>query len=287
MTEPFDPDWLALREGFDARARSLALIRRLLSTLPAHPRLLDLGAGTGSLFRFLAPLIGRAQVWTFADADTELLREAFRTTAEWAEALGWAVTWPGRALLVHTPGGAWRIEGLALDLAEAPTGLPLARTDTVLCSAVLDLVSARWLDRLAAGLRTPFLAGLSVDGRDAWWPRHPADATVATGFRRDQRRDKGFGPALGLHAPSVALRAFAARGFAVASAPTDWRVPRPALRMTQALVRGTADAARRALPVHHAAIAEWEAARMQQATQGRLTIHVGHRDILAVPGGTR
>ncbi len=286
MTEHFDPDWLALREGFDARARSLALVHRLLGILPARPRLLDLGAGTGSLFRFLAPLIGRSQAWTFADADTELLNAAFRTTAEWAGALGWTVTWPGRALLVHAPGGVWRIEGLAFDLAEGPAGLPLAQTDVVLCSAVLDLVSARWLGRLAAALRTPFLAGLSVDGRDAWLPRHPADAIVAAGFRRDQRRDKGFGPALGVRAPSVALRTLTARGFAVASAPADWRVPRPALRMAHALVHGSADAARRVLPARHAAIAEWEAARTRQAMQGRLSIRIGHRDMLAMPGDT-
>lgn len=284
MTEHFDPDWLALREGFDARARSLALIDRLLGALPARPRLLDLGAGTGSLFRFLAPLIGRAQAWTFADADAELLDEAFRAIAQWAEGLGWAVTCPGRALLVHTSTGAWRVEGIVLDLAAAPASLPLASADAIVCTALLDLVSASWLDRFAAALRTPFLAGLNVDGRNAWLPRHPADAIVATGFRRDQGRDKGFGPALGVHAPSAALRSLAPHGFAVVSAPADWRVPRPALRMAQALVHGSANAAHRAMPARRGAIAAWEAARMRQAAQGRLAIRVGHRDVLAMPG---
>ncbi|MGH7212535.1 MAG: class I SAM-dependent methyltransferase, partial [Acetobacteraceae bacterium] len=135
MTEHFDPDWLALREAFDTQSRSLALARTLLGVLPERPRLLDLGAGTGSLFRFLAPLIGRPQSWVFVDADSDLLGQAFRTTAEWAKARGWAVTSPGRALVVHTPAGAWRIEGLALDLAHAPAGLPLAQADAVLCSA--------------------------------------------------------------------------------------------------------------------------------------------------------
>jgi SAM-dependent methyltransferase len=287
MTEHFDPDWLALREGYDAESRSLALARRLLGVLPERPRLLDLGAGTGSLFRFLAPLIERPQIWVFADAASDLLGEAFRMTAKWAKARGWTVAWPGGALLVHTPKGVWRIEGLALDLADAPAGLPLAHTDVVLCSALLDLVSTSWLARFAAALHSPFFAGLSVDGRDEWLPRHPADAIVAAGFRRDQGRDKGFGRALGVHAPSVALRTLAARGFAVTSAPADWRVPGSALRMTRTLVRGTADAARAALPARHAAIAGWEAARTQQAIQGRLAIRIGHRDLLALePAGS-
>lgn len=287
MTERFDPDWLALREGFDARARSLALIDRLLGALPARPRLLDLGAGTGSLFRFLAPLIGGVQAWTFADADAELLDEAFRAITQWAEALDWTVTCSGRALLVHTPMGVWRVEGIALDLGDAPESLPLAPTDAILCTALLDLVSANWLNRFAAALRSPFLAGLNVDGRNVWLPHHPADAIVAAGFRRDQGRDKGFGPALGVRAPSVALHSLATHGFAVVSAPADWRVPRPALRMTQALVHGAANAARRAMPARHDAVAAWEAARMRQAAQGRLAIRVGHRDILAMPGRSR
>jgi SAM-dependent methyltransferase len=287
MTERFDPDWLALREDFDAESRSRALSRRLLDVLPERPHLLDLGAGTGSLFRFLAPLIKRSQFWVFVDADTDLLAEAFRATADWAKARGWTVAWPRGALLIDTPTGAWRIDGLARDLADAPAGLPLAHTDAVLCSALLDLVSASWVERLVAALHAPFFAGLSVDGRHAWLPRHPADAIIAAGFRRDQHRNKGFGCALGVHAPSFAMRAFAARGFAVTSAPADWRVPRTARRMTRALVRDAADGARAALPARHIAIAVWEAARMRQAMQGRLAIRVGHRDLLALPEGPR
>ena len=112
----------------------------------------------------------------------------------------------------------------------------------VVCSALLDLVSAAWLARLCDALTVPFLACLTADGRDAWRPRHPHDALVRTAFRRDMRRDKGFGPALGTAAPNV----LTARGCVTASAPSDWRIPRTALRMQRALIDGTADAARNA-----------------------------------------
>ena len=57
MSEEFDLDWLDLREPHDAAARSEALAEALIARLPARPRLMDLGAGTGSLFRWLAPRI--------------------------------------------------------------------------------------------------------------------------------------------------------------------------------------------------------------------------------------
>jgi hypothetical protein len=75
--------------------------------------------------------------------------------------------------------------------------------DAVVCSALLDLTSRQWMERLFAALRTPFYASLTVDGRDAWFPRHPADLAVRLAFRCDQRREKGFGFALGVDAARV------------------------------------------------------------------------------------
>jgi SAM-dependent methyltransferase len=287
VSERFDADWLALREPFDHAARSLHLARRLAERLPARPRLIDLGAGTGSMFRFLAPIIGRGQDWTLVDADPALLDDAFGRTAAWARRQHFAATSGGDALLVSTPRGLWRMRALQSDLGDealprplreggrgrgsAPTG---AGVDAVVCSALLDIVSARYLERMFDQLAVPFLACLTVDGRDAWLPLHPSDASVRTAFRRDQRREKGFGPALGTAAPAFALRALAARGFVTASAPSDWRIPRTALRMLRALIegRGMGDVT-------------WQEARLRQALRGRLAITIGHRDILALPPG--
>ena len=271
MSERFAADWLALREGFDAAARSPALARRLAAALPARPRVLDLGAGTGSLFRWLAPIIGRAQDWTLADADPALLARALDDIAAWAAARGYAVTDRGRALALRTPAGTWRVGVRVADLAHE---VPLDGQDAVVCSALLDLVSADWIVRLAARLRVPLLACL---------PRHPADAPVRTGFRRDQGRDKGLGPALGPRAPAVLQAALAARGFTVASAPSDWRIAPRAAGMLAELVRGHAEVAARRLPLRRAAIGAWQAARLRQVGRHRLAIRVGHRDSLALP----
>ncbi|WP_431284168.1 class I SAM-dependent methyltransferase [Humitalea sp. 24SJ18S-53] len=289
MTEAFDGDWLDQREPFDAMARDIDLAVRLADALPARPRILDLGAGTGSLFRWLAPLIGRAQAWTLVDADIRLIERAFDTIADRADEIGLTVTMPGRrTMLVHAPGGAWRIEGLIADLNGAPGNLPLVNADAVVNSALCDLVSEDWVQRMAAGLavrRIPFYAALNVSGRDVFTPPHRADALVARGFRRDQLRDKGFsGRALGPAAPAAIAAAFAARGFAVATAPSDWRIPRQASAMAADLATGHTDAAMQQEHRHRAAIGAWEAARLRQAMEGRLSVRVGHRDVLALPG---
>jgi len=288
MNEEFDADWLDLREPYDARARDAGLAARLARALPARPRLLDLGAGTGSLLRWLGHFIGRAQVWTLVDADAALIELAFETIAERAEQVGWRVTWPGRrTLLVHTPHGAWRVEGLIADLAEAPDNLPLSATDAVVCSALCDLVSRDWVERMAAACaarRLPFYAALNVAGRDRFTPPHPADALVARGFRRDQARDKGFGgKALGPDAPGVLRAAFEAQGYAVHLAPSDWVLSPHDREMADALAVAHARAAMAQERREARRIAGWLAARSRLAEAGRLAVRVPHRDLLALP----
>ncbi|MBW6399638.1 class I SAM-dependent methyltransferase [Roseomonas sp. HJA6] len=288
MAEGFDGDWLDLRELYDAVSRDVDLAQRLAEALPARPRILDLGAGTGSLLRWLGQIIGRAQAWTMVDADAELMSRAFDTIAERAEAVGLAATFPGKkTLLVHAPGGAWRIEGLLADLAEAPDMLPLDKVDAVVCSALCDLVSRDWVERMAeacAERRLPFYAALNVTGRERFTPRHPADALVARGFRRDQRRDKGFGgAALGPAATGALAEAFTAQGYTVMRAPSDWIIDRRSRGFAEAIVTGHAAAA---LPWERrqaAAIADWAGARRAQAMDGLLSIRIGHQDLLALP----
>ena len=288
MAEEFDGDWLDLREPYDAVARNGVLAQALSEALPARPRILDLGAGTGSLLRWLGHWIGRSQAWTLVDADAALIERAFETIAERAEAVGWAATWPGkRTLLVHAPGGAWRIEGFVADLREAPANLPLDRVDAVVNTALCDLVSADWIERVAAACaprRLPFYAALNVTGRERFTPPHPADALVARGFRRDQARDKGFGGmALGPRAPRAIRVAFGARGYEVQSAPSDWIIGRRDSTMADAIAQGHAEAALRWERRDEHRIEDWSAARRRQALDGRLAARVGHVDLLALP----
>ena len=246
MTESFSAGWLALREPFDAAARSVALARRFADALPTRPRILDLGAGTGSMMRWLRPIIAREQSWILADADGALVAQALDAES--------------------TP--------LVVDLAKEPGSLPLRAVDGVVCSALLDLVSEAWLQRLVAALRTPFLACLTVDGDDAFTPAHPGDESALGAFRADQVRDKGFGPALGVGAPEALEAMLTAGGCTVASEKSDWDIP------------PNADAILRELVLGHARVAgdaAWEQDRLEQIDGEKLAIRIGHRDILALP----
>jgi SAM-dependent methyltransferase len=256
--------------------------------LPARPRILDLGAGTGALLRWLGHFIGRAQAWTLVDADAALIERAFDTIAERAEDAGWGVTFPGRrTLLVHSPRGAWRVEGLLADLREAPDNLPLHAVDAVVNTALCDLVSEAWLEEMAAACaeyRLPFYAALNVTGRERFSPPHRDDALVARGFARDQARDKGFsGTALGAKAPAAIAAAFEAHGYEVLRAPSDWIVPRTASRMAVALSDGHANAAFRWERRNAKRIGRWMLDRAAQARDLRLGVRVGHADVLCLP----
>lgn len=290
MVEEFDGDWLDLREPFDAEARNPELAERLMEYLDekARPRFLDLGSGTGSMTRWLGHFLQRPHSWVLAEADAELMSRAFDTMMEAAEDVGWKATWPQKkALLVHSPHGAWRIEGILANVAEGLERLPLEGVDAVTCSALCDLVSEKWLVRLAAMLarrKLPFYATLNVSGRERFTPPLAGDALVARGFRRDQQRDKGFGGlALGPEAPAAIARIFAAQGYRVHRAPSPWIIPRQARDMAHELAMGHAEAALRHERRGAGQIQEWAELRGAQADDGMLAVRVEHQDVLCLP----
>ena len=76
-------DWLALREPADAEARSGRARRHPRDRTCPRPALVvhDLGCGTGSMARWLAPRLDGPQRWVLHDRDAELLDRASRPAA--------------------------------------------------------------------------------------------------------------------------------------------------------------------------------------------------------------
>ena len=135
MSEGFSAEWLRLREPYDARARDIELARRLAAWVGDRDsvRIVDLGAGTGANLRWLSGrLPAKGQDWTLVEHDPALISA-------------------GSAQLAGTPVG-WRYH--QLDLAADLETLAEADADIITASALLDLVSAEWLDRLVAWRRT-------------------------------------------------------------------------------------------------------------------------------------
>jgi SAM-dependent methyltransferase len=263
--ETFSADWLALREPADTAARSESLTRLAGDRLALRgaSRAIDLACGTGANVRYLAARLPVVPTWTIVDHDPALLDQA-------------------RRLLGNGPLGAdYTLTARRLDLATLDPAV-VAGHDLVTASALLDLVSAAWLDALAGACRRAnavVLLTLTFDGRIECTPPHPDDELVRGLVLRHQRHDKGFGPALGPDAASVAEACFNTAGFAVRTAHSDWQLDSP--RLQRELITGWARAAAEIDPVDAPRIAAWEQRRQAHVLEGRSRIRVGHRDLVA------
>jgi len=251
----FTAEWLDLRAPFDRAARSRHLAVSFADALPEKGPVADLGAGTGANLRYLQAMLGEAQPWRLAEKDPALLAQA-----------------PAAPHIAHRH----------CDI-DRELEVILAGVVGVTASALLDLVSAPWADRLAqimARDRLPGLFALTYDGRMAFDPSDPRDSLVVEAFNRHQATDKGFGPALGPDAVRHLRGALRGSGAAIAAERSDWRVPATATAMVAALIEGMVTPATEMAPVHAAAIAAWADRRRAQIAAGVLRLTVGHRDLL-------
>ena len=279
MSATFDPAWLALREPVDHRSRAdaaLSLLGRAWRD-GGWTRIVDLGSGTGSNVRYLAPRLPGIRSWTLVDHDAGLLARA--TAPDGAEAV--------------------RVAG---DLATAGLdAIGASNADLVTASALLDLVSKDWLGALVAACRESrraVLFALSYDGGIQWHPAEddprPADdsddALVRRSVNAHQRRDKGLGPALGPMAGLTAETIFRAAGYRAWLLPSPWRLGPGDAALARALVAGWEAAAveqlREALPPDSAdvdRVRSWAQRRRATIETGRFGLTVGHLDLLALP----
>lgn len=264
----FSIDWLNLREDADRRARDKTLRDRALqwlaeeSSSDQEPVVVDLGAGTGSTLRALSAPMPLS--WRLVDNDKTLLAEAQRR---------------------H--GRTQNVETCIADLADVET-LPLDGVQLVTASALFDLVSADFIEALAKKLKTycrqhpvGLYTALNYDGTTRWTPTHPLDEAVLQAFNRDQRKDKGFGPALGPDAGRAIARVFTRAGFEVHSASSPWVLDGADQHMVSELITGIAGAVSGSPGIESHALEDW--VRFRQANLKAGTCTVGHTDLLALP----
>jgi hypothetical protein len=296
----FSANWLTLREPFDQAARetvavALDLPARLARWRKRSPgealAVIDLACGHGANLRALAPSLGGAQHWRLVDHDPALLAAVPDALAEWAlrhdyRLIREADTGAEQALDIAGPGFHARAVCPRVDLARDLASLDFGQKPLVTGCALLDLVSAPWLQALihkARAASAVLLFGLTVDGRTNWHPADPDDELVLGLFSQHQRRDKGFGPALGSQAAAVALQQMASAGYETLQTQTDWVIDGAlASTMMLAMVEGMAAAALEQNPAAQDAVRSWRARR--GAGIDNSCLRVGHVDIVATPG---
>jgi hypothetical protein len=266
----FSADWLALREPYDRAARNAVVLDALSAAFRERTSIsvVDLGCGTGANLRAIGARLPQPQTWRLVDNDLGLLARA-----------------SGLGTPPHVSAIARPID-LARDLELALAG-PL---DLIAASALLDLVSSEWLDRLiveAAARRLPVYSALTYDGRAVPVPECLCDSEVLAGFNLHQRTDKGFGPALGSTAAARAVERFEHFGNQVVHGRSDWVLGPDDRTIQDALFAGWADLAALTTALSSDEIATWLARRRALLAQGRSSLRIGHVDIFAQPIGSR
>ncbi|AZS83887.1 class I SAM-dependent methyltransferase [Streptomyces griseoviridis] len=270
----YAPEWLQLREPADADARAHELLDPLrirLANLPGRSGLVvhDLGCGTGSMGRWLAPRLDGPQHWVLHDRDPYLLHFA-------------AVASPRSA----ADGSRVTVETRRGDVARL-TPEALLGASLVTASALLDVLTRPEADTLAdacAGAGCPALLTLSVAGRVDIAPADPLDAELAEAFNDHQRR----GGLLGPDAVTATCEAFSERGATVHVVPSAWRLGPDEAALTAQWLRGWVGAAVEQRPDLKDRAEPYLRARLAACEAGELRVTVHHSDLLALtrPGGT-
>ncbi|MFJ7962176.1 class I SAM-dependent methyltransferase [Streptomyces sp. NPDC096324] len=266
----YAPQWLQLREPADAAARAVDLLDPLRIRLANRPvrggdlAIHDLGCGTGSMGRWLAPRLDGSQHWILHDRDPYLLH--FATVGAPKAAAD------GSHVAVTTQRG---------DIGRL-TADALAGASLVTASALLDVLTAEEIDRLAAacaGAGVPALLTLSVAGRVELTPPDPLDAEITEAFNAHQRRGELLGP----DAVTAACDAFARYGATVRVHPSPWRLGPDEAALTQEWLRGWVGAAVEERPELAERAEAYLSSRIAASAAGELRVVVHHSDVLALP----
>jgi hypothetical protein len=281
----FSAGWLDLRESADTQARSATLVEVLdrRDAAPDSPlAVFDHGAGTGANLRYLAPKLGGVQHWMLVDHDAALLDAARVRLIEGGRGRGAAISSAHGETLFVAADFTCAIRTHKLDLARDLGSLVVPDNSLVTASALLDLVSAHWLEQLATmcrNSRARVLLALTYDGRMRLQPGGPDDAFATRCFNRHQLLDKGFGPALGPRAAETTADFLTARGYAVTSAASDWHLDMRDGHLQTQLLDGWLAAALEIAPEERPRLTRWHAAHRRRIDAGGTQLHVGHRDL--------
>jgi hypothetical protein len=260
--------WLALREPADAAARSAELVEVLWSHLPSQGMVIhDLGCGTGSMSRWLAPQLSGPQRWVLHDRDAELLEHA-------------AGNLPARSVDGATVTVQTRLDDISrLDPRD------LVGVSLITASALLDMFTSDELDRFVASCAEagcPVLVTLSVVGQVELTPAHPFDQLVMDAFNAHQRRRTAGGRLLGPDAVGLAAAAFERRGLEVMQRTSPWRLGPQHADLAVEWLTGWVGAACEQAPELAAAAEPYARRRHAEVVAGSVSITVHHVDLLAL-----
>jgi len=268
-------EWLALREPEDAVARSLDLARAAAALITEGPVVVhDLGSGTGSMMRWLAPLLPGPQTWFLHDWSTLLTAQAI-ARARPSDRDNAEISAFGRT-------------GNLVDLSADD----LAGASLVTASALLDVLTSPEIHTIVGACiaaKAPALFSLSVTGGVHFDPPDERDAAFENAFNAHQLRDAQGRRQLGRYAAPIACGLFAEAGWQVRQTTTRWRLDHHQPGLLGEWFCGWVDAAVEQDPQLCNDVDRYRADRLAQIGLGErgglrgLSALVDHVDVLAWP----
>ena len=286
--QDFSESWLTLREPADHDARNLTLTDQLANWAASFDTLniVELGAGTGSNLRYLMPRLGHQQHWVLIDNDAALLDHLPRILQPWAEKNGARVKTGNDEFLIEHESFSATVKSQVVNLASQLDQLPMHNVNLLTASALLDLTSESWLDRLAMLCENHACAclfALNYNGKIQWQPELDTDFKVTELLNRHQLHDKGFGNALGPVAGHHFAKTLNLLGRQVETGDSDWAVNNQSPALQHAIIDGWAPAAMEQDDTARKMIDQWRSTRSKFIEKGVSGLTVGHVDVLSLP----
>jgi len=261
----FTADWLTMREPYDMRARNARVLDAATAAFAGRSsiRVVDLACGTGSSLQAVAPRLPGRQAWKMVDKDRALLDRAARRS------------YPATTVTTS-----------AVDLARDLESTLAEPADLIVTSALLDLVSRDWLQRLVSIVVTrqlPFYAAFTYDGCVVLEPDDPLDAAIIEAANEHQLLDKGFGPALGPGAAAEIMALFESCRYSLVHGRADWKFGPQDRDIQLSILDGWAEVAHELGRLRPPDIQAWLARRRDAVNSGGASMLVGHVDLCAAP----
>jgi SAM-dependent methyltransferase len=273
MTEHAQVRYLEAKRSVDEESRSRRVADRFVAALPATPRVLEAGAGTGSLVPWLVERGVTAGSYRGVEASAAVVAHARH--ARPAE-----LRYRGREVTTQQAGSRVADLGFCFEVGDALAKLPDDEADAVVAQQFMDLVSIpeaveAFTDALAPGGVAYF--PLTFDGLSVFEPGHEADGAVERAYHEaiDQTagRTSHAGRRLATHlqrAPGELVAMDAADGI-VRPRRGGYRADeRYFLECILGFVESSVG------PESAPAIDDWLQTRRQQLARGTL-LYVGHR----------
>jgi len=287
----FSTEWLSLREPIDHRSRNQDLQAQVINYLakvktvyPGTVRLTDLGSGTGSNLRALAPLLNAVQHWTLTDYDLELLQAARTSLLAWADSeianhvleSTIATSTQIKPLSISKENKKMIVEFRCVDLNKDYRTILDEPADIITAAAFFDLVAEPWLTKFCAYLSKPLYTVLTYDGIEKWSPPEIIDVDILKAFHQHQITDKGFGSALGPAASERMQSLLRECHFSTVCASSPWILDNHDHLLIEHLASGTVGAVREINTIPNHLVDQWEQSRRQASK-----CEIGHIDLFA------